>query len=191
MKALLLFSASLCLWGKRILLRPKRLAKNDQSEPNLIEAWLIRCWGAFYLQGTDSASVSFLAQIITQVWRRLEDVVRWGLEVWSGDSVPWKDQIFEWNLNGMPYWDWTYFWVHEMDNLTFGSWSTRNWKDIVLHPKYLGVCVAFPHPKLEGCWIHSSFLAHCWQWLTAAPRWLLRNLHEMSGWAPKSPHCCI
>lgn len=132
-----------------ILLKDKRLAKNDQSEPNLIEGWLIRCWRAFYLQGPDSASVSFLAQIITQVWRWLEDAVRWGHEVWSGDPVPWKGQIFEWNLNGMPYWDWTCFWVHKMDNVTFGSWSTRNWKDI-LHPKYLRVCVAFPCPRLEG-----------------------------------------
>lgn len=156
MKALLLFSASLCLWGKRILLRPKRLAKNDQSEPNLIEAWLIRCWGAFYLQGTDSASVSFLAQIITQVWRRLEDVVRWGLEVWSGDSVPWKDQIFEWNLNGMPYWDWTYFWVHEMDN---DIWVMVNQEleGYCSAPKVFGCLCGLPPPKVRRV-LNSQFI---------------------------------
>lgn len=140
---------------------------------------------SFLPQGADSASVSFLAQIITQVWRWLEDVVRWGLEVWSGDPVPWKGQIFERKLNGLPYWDWTCFWVHEMDNMTFGSRSTRNWKDIVLHPKYLPVCVASPCPRLEECWIHSSFLAHCWQWLKATPWWLFGSLHEIEWMSTK------
>lgn len=48
-KALPLSSAS--LWGKRILLKHKRLAKNDQSKRNLIEACLISCQGAFLSPG--------------------------------------------------------------------------------------------------------------------------------------------
>lgn len=146
-KVLPFSSTSLCLWGKGILLKHKGLAKNDQSEPNLIESWLIRCWGSFYLQGTDSACVSFLAQIITQVWRWLEDVVRWGFEVWSEDSVRWKGQIFGWHLNGIPYWDWTCFWVHEMDNIIFGSWSSRTGRILFCTQS---ICVSVWPPPAHG-----------------------------------------
>ena len=41
-KALPLSSASLCPWGKRILLKHKGLTERDQREANLIERWLIR-----------------------------------------------------------------------------------------------------------------------------------------------------
>lgn len=51
--------------------------------------------------------------------------------------------------------------------------------------------MTFTCPRLEGSWISSSFLAHCWQWLKAALRWLFSGLHEMSWWAPKSPCCCL